>query len=320
MKKIYFAGFAALMMGLASCSSSEPQAPVADGEEVTVTVTATLPASIQSRSFSDGLKALDLYYAVYEEGNTTEPIIELTKSPKQFNNLENTLTLNLVTGKTYNVVFWAQSPDAEEIYTLDKVNSTVTINYEKIDKVNVEETDAFFCFLPVEVKESTTVSAKLKRPLAQINVGTNDMAYGGLSKKDIYAAMTVKKAYKQFSLQDGEIIGDATQVVLNKDIRPNDGVDVADDEYQAFPVGDKGVYEYMCMAYVLVNEKIATDVVLSFYDGDVADPFHTVNVYSAPLQRNYRTNIYGSLLTSTLDFSIIILPGYEDPDYTADWQ
>ncbi len=315
MKKIYFAGIAALMMGLASCSSNEPAAPAAAGEEVTVTVTATLPATIQSRSFSDGEKALDLYYAVYEDGNTTEPIIELTKHGRQFSNLQNTLTLHLVTGKTYNVVFWAQSPDAEEIYTLDTTNSTVTINYDKIEKVNVEATDAFFCFLPIVVKESTTVSAILKRPLAQINVGTNDMAYGGLSKKSIYAAMTVKKAYTKFSLQDGEIIGDATEVDFKKDLRPNDGVAVTDDNYQAFPVGNKGVYEYMCMAYVLVNEKIATDVVLSFYDGDVADPFHTVNVYSAPLQRNYRTNIYGALLTSGIDFSIIIEPGYNTPDY-----
>ena len=33
-----------------------------------------------------------------------------------------------------------------------------------------------------------------------------------------------------------------------------------------------------------------------------------------PVQRNYRTNIYGSLLTNTADFNVVIAPGFSDPD------
>ena len=33
-----------------------------------------------------------------------------------------------------------------------------------------------------------------------------------------------------------------------------------------------------------------------------------------PVQRNYRTNIYGSLLTNTANFNVVIAPGFNDPD------
>ena len=35
---------------------------------------------------------------------------------------------------------------------------------------------------------------------------------------------------------------------------------------------------------------------------------------NVPVQRNYRTNIFGSLLTNTADFNVVIAPGFNDPD------
>ncbi len=311
MKKTFFAALAALAMsaGLVSCSSDEPVNGSQNGQEVAVTVTATLPSNIQSRAFSDGEKALDMYYAVYEEG-VTEPIISLTKHTQQFSGLQNSLTLHLVTGKTYNVVFWAQSPNAGDYFTLDTDNSTVTVNYDKIKNLNVEDVDAFFTHKSVEVKGAATITAELKRPFAQINVGTSDINEAGLKSKQISATMTVGSVYSQFDLKSGDVIGNTSSVDFKETLRPNQGKETTDADYEQFPVGNLGQYEYLAMAYVLMSpDKITTDVDLTFYDNGTK--FHELSVPGAPVQRNYRTNIFGALLTSDIDFTITINPDYD---------
>ncbi len=311
MKKTFFAAIAALAMsaGLASCSSDEPINGSKNGEEVAVTVTATLPSNIQSRAYSDGEKALDMYYAVYEDG-VANAIIPLTKHTQQFSGLTNTLTLHLVTGKTYNVVFWAQSPAAGDYFTLDTKNSTVTVNYDKIEKLNVEDVDAFFTHTTVEVKGAASITAELKRPFAQINVGTNDINQAGLKSKQISATMTVGSVYSAFDLKSGDVIGTTSSVSFKETLRPNQDKETTAADYEQFPVGNLGDYEYLAMAYVLMSpDKITTDVELAFYDGGTK--FHELSVPGAPVQRNYRTNIFGALLTSTIDFTITIKPEYD---------
>ncbi|MCC8037152.1 MAG: hypothetical protein LIP02_03315 [Bacteroidales bacterium] len=312
MKKLLYGTLALAALGLTACSNDDLGSGVdTTGQEVAVTVTATLPSNIQSRAFSDGEKALDMWYAVYEDG-VTGPIIALNKYDKKFSGLQNTLTLHLITGKTYNVVFWAQSPEAEtnDYFTLDTEKSTVTVNYDKIKDLNVEDADAFFCFKEVEVKGAATVTAELRRPFAQINVGTNDMEYAGLKDKQLSASMEVSAAFTQFSLQDGEVIGTAEPISFDVTPRPNQDKETTDDAYEKFPVGNKGDYEYLAMAYVLMSpDKMTTDVDLAFYDNGTR--FHEVSVPNAPVQRNYRTNIFGALLTSQVDFTITINPEYE---------
>ncbi len=317
MKKFF--AMAATTLLLASCSNDDLNL-AQDGQEVTVNITATLPADMQSRAFSDGEKALDMYYAVYEDG-VDAPIIALNKHTQQFSNLTNTLSLHLVTGKTYNVVFWAQSPDAkssngDEYFTIDSQNSTVTVNYDKIQYLNVEDVDAFFTNISFPVTGAASLTADLKRPFAQINVGTNDLGQAGLSSKTLSTTMSVSSVYESFDLKDGKVIGQptTTAVPFAETVRPNQGKDTSAADYEKFPVGTLGQYEYLAMAYVLMGtDKMTTDVELAFYDGGTK--FHSLSVPGAPVQRNYRTNIFGALLTSTIDFTININPIY-DGSYT----
>ncbi len=310
------------MAGFTSCSSDDPIQGTSG--EVTVTVTASLPADMQSRAFSDGETATKFFYAVYEKSTdgTTQTCIIPKTAGTDFSGLQTTLSLPLVTGKTYTMVFWAQSQSSidNSLFTVADDLSTVTVNYAKLNDTSLtltmEDMDAFWCFKEVPVSGPATVTAELKRPFAQINVGTNDLTAASVASKKVYTEMTVADVYSQYNLLTGDIVGTAASVTFNKTLRPNDGVATTDDAYEIFPVGTKGQYEYLAMAYVLMSkDKWTADIDLDFYfDAETAATNH-LDVDAAPLQRNYRTNIFGALLTSTIDFTIVIKPEYEKPDY-----
>jgi hypothetical protein len=55
------------------------------------------------------------------------------------------------------------------------------------------------------------------------------------------------------------------------------------------------------------------DIEFGYTDSNAAAA-KTRIVGSVPVQRNYRTNVYGQLLTSQVGFNVIINPDFEDPD------
>ncbi len=309
------------LIGATSCSSDDPVVGTT-GQEVTVTVTASLPADIQSRTFSDGTTATKFFYAVYEVNGTTESCVIPKTAGADFSGLTTTLSLQLVTGKSYKMVFWAQSPTSisDGIFNVADDLSTVTLDYEKLKTLTaaeMENVDAFWCMKPVTVEGAATVTAELKRPFAQINVGTNDMGQAAVASKKVYTTMTVAGVYSQYNLLTGDVLDTTTQTAtFTKVLRPNHDVATTADEYEQFPVGAKGAYEYLSMAYVLMSpDKKTVDIDLDFYFDNDATAANHLDVDGAPVQRNYRTNIFGALLTSTIDFTINILPEYEKPDY-----
>ncbi|MDD7095404.1 MAG: hypothetical protein PUI12_06260, partial [Bacteroidales bacterium] len=85
----------------------------------------------------------------------------------------------------------------------------------------------------------------------------------------------------------------------------------------AIPSGEtfpKAGYDYLSMDYLLVGKeaKSVVDVKWTVTDGTFNSERTFTNV---PLQGNYRTNIYGNLLTSPTDFNVEIDPAFNEPDY-----
>ena len=136
MKKVLFAYLAIGAAVLASCSNEEMDVNPAGGEG-NVVFTAELPASLQSRAYSDGLTATNLTYAVYEAGQTTK----LLEGTATFVNLKATVSTTLATGKSYDILFWAQADGAP--YSFNPATQTVTVSYDGATS-NAENRDAFF--------------------------------------------------------------------------------------------------------------------------------------------------------------------------------
>lgn len=117
------------------------------GDEGTVTFTAQLPSEMGTRAFADGLTAKHLQYAVYEAGQSTPLKVfgdETTVvGEAEMNNLKQTVSLKLTTGKTYDVIFWAADNSAKKPYTFDPLTQTVKIKYTNVYSNN-DICDAFF--------------------------------------------------------------------------------------------------------------------------------------------------------------------------------
>ena len=266
------------------------------GEATTVTFSINSP-EINTRAYSDGTSANVLQYAVYDsEGK------ELTKLRETDGeiHLSTTVELQLTTGNTYSVVFWAAAEGAP--YSLDFENKKMTVDYATALS-NDEARDAFYKYHTFTVTGAQTATIELRRPFAQLNVGTNDfVASETAGYTPTKSAVKVKNVYKTLNFADGSV-EEPMEVNYDYATLP---------QGETFPVAG---YDYLSMNYLLVPEaKGVIDIEFGYTDSDAAAA-KTRIVGSVPVQRNYRTNVYGQLLTSKVGFNVIINPEFEEPDY-----
>ena len=284
--------------GLVATSCQDNLAPVAnEGEIASVSFQVETP-EIATRAYSDGMSATVLQYAVYDEAG--KEISDLTVTDAVING-KTTVELKLTTGHTYSMIFWAAAPEAP--YTVDLTAKTMTVDYTEAVS-NDENRDAFYKYVePFVVTGTMSKTVELKRPFAQLNIGTNDYAASeaaGYAPAESYVTVPV---YSTLDLVEGEVSGQTTVTY----------------EYAAIPEGETfpvAGYDYVAMNYLLVpSDKEVVEV--EFGVKDDAEVEKTRTVGSVPVQRNYRTNIYGTLLTSGVIINVEILPDYdgEDNDY-----
>ena len=293
-KKLIYCLCASAML-FTACSDEAVNAPV-EGESL-VTITAQLPADLGTRAFGDGTTATNLTYAVYEAGQTDPRIT----GNATFVDLKTTVNLRLANGKSYDLVFWADA--AGSPYTFDARTQTVSINYAGVTS-NLEKLDAFFANeKSLQVNGTINKTIQLKRPFAQLNIGAQDFV--DAQKAGFEATqtkVTVDKVYKTLNLLTGDV-KDETTVTY----------DLANLPTEDFPVSLTPKAKYMSMDYLLVAaDKALTNVTFTATNGSHNIERHYANV---PVQRNFRTNIYGNILTEDANFNIEIVPGFETPDY-----
>ncbi len=315
MKKsnLFMLSAAALLLGTA-CSQEDVIPAVTPYGDGNVTFTIHTDGSTGSRAFGDGYTALKLQYAVYEKGKTTPIITVADGDANQVtfaeNALSTTVSLKLVNGKNYDILFWADNENAP--YTFDAAAQTVTIDYTAMPAVNDEERDAFY------VMENTGVisgpinkTVVLKRPFAQVNLGTDDLTADevvrvyGEDAANLRTSVKVK-AYSTLNLATKEVGGE-TELAFTAGAIPTD---------ETFPVEN---YEYLHMNYLLVPQTQSSvadfNFTLAVADNSSSFDFAVTNV---PLQANYRTNIYGSLLTNPAEYTVTKDPIFETPDFNKE--
>lgn len=289
MKKILF-GLSAFTMLFATSCQNDLDFDTTVEKTSTVSFSVGTP-EIATRAYSDGTTATNLQYAVYDAAGNQ--LTDLTVTNGEIHG-STTVKLQLTTGNTYSVIFWAAAPDAP--YTVDFGTKTMTVNYK--DAVsNAENRDAFYKYHTFTVKGAQTETIELKRPFAQLNIGTADYAAStSAGYTPTKSAVVVKNVYSTLDLKTGVVDEEVKASFALADIKKN----------ETFPVAG---YEYLAMNYLLVGaDKETVDIEFTYTDGS-NDKTRTVG--SVPVQRNYRTNIYGNLLTSSVDINVEIKPEYD---------
>ena len=294
MKKALFLGaMTAMLLGTASCSNEmEP----AMGGEVPVSFAIDLGDNIDSRTISDGLKANTLKFAVFENGTEIHALAQTVAVADK----KATINTKLVKGHTYSFVFWAQNSACTAYNTTDM--SAITVDYAA--NCNDETRDAFYKMDSFTVTEAFEKTEVLTRPFAQINFLADDAA--GVNDVDAYKSkVTVTGVPTTLNTLDGTVSG-TTDVTFALATIPGE------------TLAGYETYKYVAMNYILAatDKDMKDQVVLTVNDG-TAD-VNTVTVANCPVQRNYRTNIFGSLFTLNGKFNIEINPIYGTPDYEID--
>ena len=196
-KKLIIAMMAITMLFATSCQNDFEFEDF--GENSVVSFNVTTP-DMATRAYSDGTTATVLQYAVYDAaGNELE---DLTVTDATINRTAE-VKLRLTTGNTYSVIFWAAALNAP--YSVDFETQTMTVDYTNA-KCNYEAREAFYKYYTFTVKGAQTETIELRRPFAQLNIGTNDYEE---SEKAGYvptqSAVTVKKVYSTLDLVEGNV-------------------------------------------------------------------------------------------------------------------
>ena len=299
-KLIYCAAALATALFAGSCQQ-ELLDPAAEAGVVTFEVAIPELATKSNVYDDEGKNVNDLVYAVYStEADNQEDAqngalkffyaVNETTGTSFDSNGQSVVTLELLNDQNYLILFWAQSNDAwvkAQGSNIDLMNVT----YPTSMAANNEHLEAFSGVSFIKnVKGARKERVTLTRPFAQINIATTmPKAFKAtLSQSE----MSVVRAAKSFNV--------ATQTA-------SDDVQTVSFTAANVPVATlKEGYTYAGANYIFANGNV--DVTYKIYTshGDVEN-----TVTSAPVAKNYRTNIIGNLLTSEADYEVTLDKDWE---------
>ena len=265
--------------------------PAADGF-VDATFTLVTQDAGMTRAIGDDVTVDEVVCAVYDvKGMELEELRTVVRIDD--GNATSTFDTKLAKGRNYRVVFFAYNSEAE-VYDLSDLKN-IELKTENLLS-NVANYDAFVGHYDIEADHtlhSINVQVTLTRPLAQLNLGINAEEKEAAEREGIIVAkskISVNNVYKAFNAYDDVVVGNATKLVFDMNTIPDDSFEI-----------DGETYHYIAMNYLLVgnaNEEeslVDVELVYETADGEQNDP--ASYFYKVPIQRNYRANIYGKLLT-----------------------
>lgn len=310
MKKVLFTML--VLLGIASSCTTEDEQNV-QTDKANVCFELDVETVLKTRAISDGQGATQLMYGIFNEDGevvVSKVVIDNAKELQTSNGYS--MNISLAKGQSYNAVFWAQNPNCDAYTVTDDMK--LTVNYDGLN--NDELRDAFYAVTEkFTVEGNKTVSVVLRRPFAQVNVGAfpYDFEHAKEMGLDIAtSSATFKNMPNQLDMLTGVATGDV-EVNYSLNAIPTETLNVDVDED-----GNNETYTYLSMSYILASATSTThemEFVFAEADGGSAADFKTVDMseglHVVPIQRNWRTNIVGQILSGNVSFNVKIDPIYE---------
>ena len=322
MNKITTGMFAMASMLLAtSCSNDDLQGMGANGNFVTARFNVTAPEGMKTRAIGDGETVNKVVCATYDARG-----VEMTDL-RQYLGIQGKqaqYSIRLAKGQDYRVAFFAY-------YDADGDNMPEHYNIADLKNIqilgdqlsNVEQRDAFTAYYDIEhgaTMQPIEKDITLYRPFAQLNLGSYKEDWAAAVSAGVTVnetQVTVSNVYNAFSAYDDVVVGETSEVTFALNELPAKGYEwlYADVDLNGTPEE----YKYLALNYLLVgdknNEKNLTDIKFTWSTADGKSNSPVTEFKNIPVQRNYRTNILGWLLTNPAVFNITIDERFEKPDY-----
>ena len=307
MKKYLFSALALSgMLFMNSCSDDLVPEP-STGDYVNASFTIGTTEGIGTRAVGLAENVDQVTCAVFDANND-----EMTELRLNLPVVDGTATyeVRLAKGQNYRVAFFAYDKDANAYDVTDMKSIKVLGNQAS----NMDNRDAFTAYTDINAADLTNLSnidreVRLYRPFAQLNLGIDDAELEAARKAGVVVTNTqikVSNVYNAFSAFSNTVAADATlgEMTFAMNGIPTEKL-----------VVDGTNYNYLALNYLLVGDKDAeksladVEFVWATADGKTNTP--ATNFINIPVQRNYRTNIIGKLLTTPSQFNIVVDPIFE---------
>ena len=231
---------------------------------------------------------------------------QITAGTNISNPAKTNFTVSLVKGQDYDLLFWADKGDdqgADVYYNTSDLHNVVLGAYTGND----DGRDAFSqCVTLINVTSDPSTSVQLERPFAQLNIITQDIddieANSGTVKVVPDLISVAFTAPTVFNVKTQEASASAA---FTSNVAPYYSTVGSQTEHYTLS---------MSMDYILAskNQQDIKDVTLTAIK--TSDVLNTQTFSNIPLQRNYRTNILGNLLTTTGVFTVETAPVWASPE------
>lgn len=332
-KKLFLGMFAAAGMLLATSCSNDELDVAQSGDEAQVTFSLAAEGGIATRAISDGESANLLYYAIFDADGKLITTINgstagLLKKEDAFPNgsKEDNVEVTLAKGQKYTAVFWAQDEDCKA-YTVsaetDGLKVAVDYKDDKNDNNNDETRDAFFKAETFTVTGNTEIPVVLKRPFAQINVGVTEADWKAAVESGVEiteSKVVIKNVATSINLLDGTVSGEEEVTydfaTIPAKFTPVETLEV--DVNRDGAIQEEEKYVYLSMSYILTDNDAdrttleADGLQFTFRPVNGEDIIFDEGLHAVPVQRNWRTNILGKILTGDIQFNIEIDQRFDD--------
>lgn len=217
--------------------------------------------------------------------------------------------VRLVTSQTYKFVFWADHVESVEdeaiktdlhYNTADLRNISMQGDYNGSGKDNTR--DAFFASLEKLVTNAFSESVELTRPFGQLNIKTEDLASIPDNQKEAFvpvtAGLSFKNLYTGFNAATGNLLGEPTTVAYKaaSDVVDANGNLTVDYLFAPNTAGGQHLVNMTLAVYNAAGGQITTKA-----------------LNNIPVQRNYKTNVTGNLLTVDGKVNVMVTPAFSSP-------
>ncbi len=303
---------------MASCTKEAQLSDGTDnGDMVTATFSIQTPDGLATRAaIGDGTTVDRVKCVVYDAAGAKmdlDQTLEIKNGEKKA-----TYSIRLVKGQAYRVAFFAYN-EAAKAYNVDDLKNIQILDGQNS---NVEGRDAFTAYTDITAKETMSPineTVTLYRPFAQLNIGAyeDDIKAAKAAGVDVAKSqVVVSDVYTAFSAFDNAFVGETSEMTFAMNAIPTEKLKVKADKDNDGKFESSDEYTYLALNYLLVGdkgtEKSLTNVTFKWENADGSKTNTPVTTFTdIPVQRNYRTNIIGHILTNPATFNIVIDPIFD---------